>query len=60
MRHFKDGDTIDVEPWRASAFPVVKDLVVHRTAFDRIIGSGGYITAPAGSAHDARDTARHR
>ncbi|PYC69780.1 succinate dehydrogenase [Streptomyces tateyamensis] len=53
MRHFSDGDTIDVEPWRSAAFPVVKDLVVDRSAFDRIIGSGGYITAPTGSAPDA-------
>ena len=56
MRHFRDGDTIDVEPWRAAAFPVVKDLVVDRSAFDRIIGSGGYITAPTGSAPDAHAT----
>ncbi|GAA0490949.1 succinate dehydrogenase/fumarate reductase iron-sulfur subunit [Streptomyces olivaceiscleroticus] len=56
MRHFDDGDTIDIEPWRASAFPVVKDLVVDRTAFDRIIGSGGYITAPTGSAPEAHAT----
>ncbi|MQS10888.1 succinate dehydrogenase/fumarate reductase iron-sulfur subunit [Streptomyces kaniharaensis] len=56
MRHFEDGDTIDVEPWRAAAFPVVKDLVVDRSAFDRIIGSGGYITAPTGSAPDAHAT----
>jgi succinate dehydrogenase / fumarate reductase iron-sulfur subunit len=57
MRHFKDGDTIDVEPWRAGAFPVVKDLVVNRSAFDRIIGAGGYITAPTGSAPEAHATA---
>jgi succinate dehydrogenase / fumarate reductase, iron-sulfur subunit len=56
MRHFADGDTIDVEPWRAAAFPVVKDLVVDRSAFDRIIGSGGYVTAPTGSAPDAHAT----
>ncbi|MEV7782383.1 succinate dehydrogenase/fumarate reductase iron-sulfur subunit [Kitasatospora sp. NPDC088351] len=56
MRHFTDGDTIDIEPWRASAFPVVRDLVVDRSAFDRIIGSGGYITAPTGSAPDAHAT----
>ena len=48
-----DGDTIDVEPWRAAAFPVVKDLVVDRRAFDRIIQAGGYITAPTGTAPDA-------
>jgi succinate dehydrogenase / fumarate reductase, iron-sulfur subunit len=53
MRHFKDGDTIDVEPWRARAFPVVKDLVVDRGAFDRIIQAGGFISAPTGSAPDA-------
>ena len=56
MRHFKDGDTIDVEPWRSAAFPVVKDLVVDRSAFDRVIGSGGYITAPTGSAPEAHAT----
>ncbi|WP_093170544.1 succinate dehydrogenase/fumarate reductase iron-sulfur subunit [Sinosporangium album] len=53
MRHFKDGDTITIEPWRASAFPVVKDLVVDRSAFDRIIQAGGFISVPAGSAPDA-------
>jgi succinate dehydrogenase iron-sulfur subunit len=53
MRHFSDGDVIDVEPWRAAAFPVIKDLVVDRSAFDRIIQAGGYITAPTGSAPDA-------
>ncbi len=52
MRKFSDGDTIVVEPWRAAAFPVVKDLVVNRSAFDRIVESGGYITAPTGSAPD--------
>lgn len=56
MRHFDDGDTIDIEPWRASAFPVVKDLVVDRTAFDRIIGSGGYVSVPTGGAPDAHAT----
>jgi succinate dehydrogenase iron-sulfur subunit len=56
MRHFSDGDTIDVEPWRAAAFPVVKDLVVDRGAFDRIIQAGGYITAPTGAAPDAHAT----
>jgi succinate dehydrogenase / fumarate reductase iron-sulfur subunit len=56
MRSFRDGDTIDVEPWRAAAFPVVKDLVVDRSGFDRIIGSGGYITAPTGSAPEAHAT----
>jgi succinate dehydrogenase / fumarate reductase iron-sulfur subunit len=53
MRHFSDGDTIDVEPWRAAAFPVIKDLVVDRSAFDSIIQAGGYITAPTGAAPDA-------
>ena len=53
MRHFRDGDTIDVEPWRARAFPVIRDLVVDRAAFDRIIQAGGYISAPTGSAPDA-------
>jgi succinate dehydrogenase / fumarate reductase iron-sulfur subunit len=53
MRHFADGDVIDIEPWRAGAFPVVKDLVVDRSAFDRIIQAGGYITAPTGTAPDA-------
>ncbi|MDT0346481.1 succinate dehydrogenase/fumarate reductase iron-sulfur subunit [Streptomyces litchfieldiae] len=56
MRHFADGDVIDIEPWRAAAFPVVKDLVVDRSAFDRIIGAGGYITAPTGSAPEAHAT----
>ncbi|MDI1463641.1 succinate dehydrogenase/fumarate reductase iron-sulfur subunit [Catellatospora sp. KI3] len=53
MRHFNDGETIDIEPWRAKAFPVVKDLVVDRRAFDKIIQAGGYISAPTGSAPDA-------
>jgi succinate dehydrogenase / fumarate reductase iron-sulfur subunit len=53
MRSFKDGDTIAIEPWRASAFPVQKDLVVDRGAFDRIIAAGGFISAPTGSAQDA-------
>jgi succinate dehydrogenase / fumarate reductase, iron-sulfur subunit len=53
MRKFADGATIDIEPWRAAAFPVVKDLVVDRTAFDTIVEAGGYITAPTGSAPDA-------
>ena len=54
MRFFKDGDCLTLEPWRAKAFPVVRDLVVDRSAFDRIIQSGGYITAPTGSAPEAR------
>ncbi|MDT8912851.1 succinate dehydrogenase/fumarate reductase iron-sulfur subunit [Amycolatopsis sp. PS_44_ISF1] len=56
LRSFADGDVIDVEPWRARGFPVIKDLVVDRTAFDRIIQSGGYVTAPTGSAPDAHAT----
>jgi succinate dehydrogenase / fumarate reductase, iron-sulfur subunit len=52
MRHFKDGQTITVEPYRAAAFPVIKDLVVDRSAFDRIIQSGGYISVNAGQAPD--------
>ncbi|TNE71228.1 succinate dehydrogenase/fumarate reductase iron-sulfur subunit [bacterium] len=53
MRHFKDGETITIEPWRASAFPIVKDLVVDRSAFDRIISAGGFISVNTGSATDA-------
>lgn len=56
MRAFHDGDVIDVEPWRAKAFPVIKDLVVDRSAFDRIVQSRGYVTAPTGSAPDAHAT----
>jgi len=52
MRWFKDGDTIVVEPWRAKAFPVVKDLVVDRSAFDRIIAAGGYVSVNVGGAPD--------
>lgn len=52
MRAFKDGDTIVVEPWRAQAFPVIKDLVTDRTAFDRIIQAGGYISVNTGNAVD--------
>jgi succinate dehydrogenase / fumarate reductase iron-sulfur subunit len=52
MRAFKDGDTIVVEPWRAKAFPVIKDLIVNRSAFDRIIQAGGYISVNTGSAVD--------
>jgi succinate dehydrogenase / fumarate reductase iron-sulfur subunit len=52
MRKFKDGDALYLEPWRARAFPVIKDLVVDRTAFDRIIAAGGFISVPAGSAPD--------
>jgi succinate dehydrogenase / fumarate reductase iron-sulfur subunit len=57
MRSFKDGDTIDVEPWRAAAFPVVRDLVVDRSAFDRVIQAGGYVSVPTGSAPEAHATA---
>lgn len=53
MREFSDGDTIFIEPWRATAFPVIRDLVVDRTAFDHIIEAGGYISAPTGSAPEA-------
>jgi succinate dehydrogenase / fumarate reductase iron-sulfur subunit len=53
MRSFSDGDTIVVEPWRSAAFPIVKDLMVDRSAFDRIIEQGGFITAPTGGAPDA-------
>ena len=53
MRHFRDGDEIWVEPWRARAFPVIKDLCVDRGAFDRIIAAGGFITAATGGAPDA-------
>lgn len=53
MRSFKDGQTVVVEPWRASAFPVIKDLVVDRSAFDRIIEQGGYISAKTGTAAEA-------
>ncbi|WP_066371438.1 succinate dehydrogenase/fumarate reductase iron-sulfur subunit [Herbidospora mongoliensis] len=56
MRHYNDGDTIVIEPWRARPFPVVKDLVVDRSAFDRIIQAGGFISVPAGSAPDAHAT----
>lgn len=53
MRHFKDGQALTLEPWRARAFPVVKDLAVDRSAFDRIIAAGGFISTPAGSAPEA-------
>jgi succinate dehydrogenase / fumarate reductase iron-sulfur subunit len=52
MRHFKDGDELYLEPWRARAFPIVKDLVVNRSAFDRIIAAGGFISVSTGSAPD--------
>jgi succinate dehydrogenase / fumarate reductase iron-sulfur subunit len=53
MRHFSDGDTIVIEPWRAKAFPIIKDLVVDRQAFDTIIQAGGFISANTGGAPDA-------
>ncbi|MDX1980830.1 MAG: succinate dehydrogenase/fumarate reductase iron-sulfur subunit [Bryobacteraceae bacterium] len=53
MRHFRNGEELWLEPWRAAAFPVVKDLVVDRGAFDRIIAAGGYVSVAAGSAPDA-------
>jgi len=53
MRKFKDGDTVYIEPWRAKAFPVLKDLVVDRTAFDRIIAKGGYVSINTGNPVDA-------
>ena len=65
MRHFKDGAELYIEPWRAKAFPVIKDLVVDRSAFDRIIEAGGYISVPTGSAPDGnaipvpKDAAEH-
>ncbi len=53
MRHFTDGAELAIEPWRARAFPVLKDLIVDRSAFDRIISAGGFITAPTGAAKEA-------
>src|SRR5207249_3660508 len=53
MRSFRDGDRVTLEPWRARAFPVIKDLIVDRSAFDRIVQAGGFISAPTGSAPDA-------
>ena len=53
MRHFKDGDTIYIEPWRSRAFPVLKDLIVDRSALDRIIQAGGYVSVSSGSAPEA-------
>ena len=58
MRHFSDGQTITIEPWRAKPFPVVKDLVVDRSAFDVIQQAGGFITARTGSAVDANEILR--
>lgn len=56
MRKFKDGDTIVIEPWKATGFPIVRDLAVDRSTFDRIIEAGGFITVPTGSASDANQT----
>lgn len=53
MRHFRDGDTVTLEPWRSRAFPILKDLMVDRSAFDRVIKAGGYISANVGAAQDA-------
>jgi succinate dehydrogenase / fumarate reductase iron-sulfur subunit len=55
MRHFKNGDVVYIEPWRATAFPVLRDLVVDRSAFDRIIAAGGYISVNSGSPRDANE-----
>lgn len=56
MRHFKDGDCITIEPWRAKGFPIIKDLVVDRSALDRIVQAGGYISVNTGAAPDAHST----
>jgi succinate dehydrogenase / fumarate reductase iron-sulfur subunit len=56
MRKFQDGDEIRIEPWRARAFPVLRDLIVDRSPLDRIVEAGGYITAPTGAAPDANLT----
>jgi len=53
MRSFKDGDTITIEPWRSKSFPIIKDLVVNRSSFDRIMESGGYVSVKTGGAPDA-------
>ncbi|HET6343881.1 MAG TPA: succinate dehydrogenase/fumarate reductase iron-sulfur subunit [Myxococcota bacterium] len=53
MRHFKDGDSITIEPWRARAFPVLRDLMVDRSAFDRIMAAGGFVSVNTGGAPDA-------
>lgn len=55
MRHFKDGETVVIEPWRSKAFPVIRDLVVDRSAFDRIIEAGGYISVGTGQAPDGNN-----
>ncbi len=53
MRKFKDGETVTIEPWRAAAFPIIKDLIVDRTAFDKIIAAGGYVSVSTGGVPDA-------
>ena len=58
MRSFQDGETITVEPWRASAFPVIKDLVVNRSSFDRIIAAGGFVSVNTGNAQGCELTSR--
>jgi succinate dehydrogenase / fumarate reductase, iron-sulfur subunit len=60
MRHFKDGDVLYLEPWRAKAFPVIRDLVVDRSAFDRVVSAGGYISVTAGSAQDGNVILVHK
>jgi succinate dehydrogenase / fumarate reductase iron-sulfur subunit len=55
MRHFKDGDSLVLEPWRAAAFPVLKDLMVDRSAFDRIVAAGGYVSVNTGNAPEANN-----
>jgi len=55
LRHFKDGEEVWIEPWRSTAFPVLKDLMVDRSAFDRVIQSGGYVSVNTGSAPDANE-----
>ena len=55
MRSFNDGDVLTIEPWRAAAFPVVKDLMVDRGAFDRIIAAGGFVSVRTGNAPEAND-----
>jgi succinate dehydrogenase / fumarate reductase iron-sulfur subunit len=57
MRSFADGDTITIEPWRAKAFPIIKDLVVNRSSFDRIIQAGGYVSVNTGGVPDANEIA---
>ena len=56
MRHFHDGDTVRIEPWRSRAFPIIKDLIVDRSPLDKIMQAGGYITVNTGSAPEANDT----